>query len=96
MENYVNRQLSDKNMEFGIMVVHDLTNDISYDAKLNRSKPANFWGKIVKLLWKNREKWEKICSIHIFWYIGKIFCTVVVHILNKDISYDSKLNESTN
>ena len=38
MENYVNRPLSDKSMKFGIMVVHDLTNDISYNAKLNRSK----------------------------------------------------------
>ena len=38
MENYVNRQLFDKSMKFGIMVVHDLTNDISYNAKLNRSK----------------------------------------------------------
>ena len=38
MENYVNRQLSDKSMKFGIIVVHDLTNDISYNAKLNRSK----------------------------------------------------------
>ena len=36
MENYVNRPLSDKSMTFGIMVVHDLTNDISYNAKLNR------------------------------------------------------------
>ena len=61
-----------------------------------RPKLAIFGGKIVKILWKNREKWENSCSIHIFWYIGKKFCTVVVHILNKDISYDSKLNESTN
>ena len=44
MENYVNRQLSDKSMNFGIMVVHDLTNDISYDAKLNMSKTCHFWG----------------------------------------------------
>ena len=44
MENYVNRQLSDKSMKFGIMVVHDLTNDISYDAKLNKSKTCHFWG----------------------------------------------------
>ena len=42
MENYVNRQLSDKSMEFGIMVVHDLTNDISYNVKLNRSKICYF------------------------------------------------------
>ena len=40
MANYVNRQLSDKSMKFGIMVVHDLTNDISYNAKLNWSKIA--------------------------------------------------------
>ena len=41
MENYVNRLLSDKSMKFAIimiMVVHDLTNDINYNAKLNRSK----------------------------------------------------------
>ena len=36
MENYVNRPLSDKNMKFCIVVVYDLTNDISYNAKLNR------------------------------------------------------------
>ena len=36
MENYVNRQLSDKSMKFCIVVVHDLTYDISYNAKLNR------------------------------------------------------------
>ena len=38
MENYINVKLFDKNMKFGILVVHDLTTDISYDAKLNRSK----------------------------------------------------------
>ena len=42
MENYVNRPLSDKNMKFGIMVVHDLTNDISHNAKLKRSKIGYF------------------------------------------------------
>ena len=36
MENYVNRQPFDKSMKFCIVVVHDLTNDISYNAKLNR------------------------------------------------------------
>ena len=36
MENYVNRQLSDKSMKFCILIVHDLTKDISYNAKLNR------------------------------------------------------------
>ena len=34
MENYVNCPLSDKSMKFGIMVIHDLSNDISYKAKL--------------------------------------------------------------
>ena len=60
-------------------------------------KIAILGGKTVKKnLWKNREKRENICSIHICWYMGIKFCTVVVHILNKDISYDSKLNESKN
>ena len=36
MENYDNRQLSDKSMKFCMLVVHDLTNDISYNAKLNK------------------------------------------------------------
>ena len=35
-KNYVNRPHSDKSMKFCIVVVHDLTNDISYNAKLNR------------------------------------------------------------
>ena len=43
MENYVNRPLSDKSMKFGIMVVHYLTNDITYNAKLNRSNISNFF-----------------------------------------------------
>ena len=42
MENYVNRPLSDKSMKFGIIVVHDITNDVSYNAKLNRSKICYF------------------------------------------------------
>ena len=44
MENHVNRPLSDKSMKFCIVVVHDLTNDISYNAKLNtcRSKICYF------------------------------------------------------
>ena len=42
MENYVNRPLSDKSIKFCIVVVHDLTNDISYNAKLNRSKICYF------------------------------------------------------
>ena len=35
-ENLINGKLFDKNMKFCIFVVHDLTNDISYDAKLNK------------------------------------------------------------
>ena len=43
-------------MKFCILVVNDLTNDLSYDAKLNRSKNGYFGGKIVKILWtKSRE-----------------------------------------
>ena len=42
MENYVNRQLSDQSMKFGIIVVDDLSNDISYNAKLKRSKFCYF------------------------------------------------------
>ena len=83
-------------MKFCILVVYDLTNDISYDAKLNRQTNAIFGVKISKFCGKNREKWQNICSIHICSYIGTKFCTVVVHILNKDISYHSKLNGSKN
>ena len=39
-------------MEFCILVIYDLTNDISYDAKRDRSKNCYFLGKIVKILWK--------------------------------------------
>ena len=82
-------------MKFCILVVHDLTYDLSYDAKMNKSKNCYFWGKIVEILW-NREKRENICIINICLYIGIQLCTVVIHILNKDISYDSKLNVSNN
>ena len=52
-----------------------------------------FWGKIVKIMRKNRDKFENICSIYISVYIGIKFCIVVVHILNKNIRYDTKLNK---
>ena len=52
-------------MKFCIVVFHGLTNDISYDVKLNRSKILIFWGKIVKIMCKNREKLENVCSIYI-------------------------------
>ena len=58
-------------MKFCILVVHDLTKDISYDAKVNRSKNCYFGGKIVKILWKNRKKWENILYypyLLIYWY----------------------------
>ena len=45
MENYVNRPLYDKSMKFGVMVGRDLTNDISYNANLNRSTICYFGGK---------------------------------------------------
>ena len=51
-------------------------------------------GQILKKnLCKYCEKWENIRCIDI-WYIGIIFCTVVIHIQNKDIRYDTNLNES--
>ena len=37
-----------KNMKFCTLVFHDIINDISYDAKLNRKKCCYFGGKIVK------------------------------------------------
>ena len=58
-------------MKFCILVVHDLTNDISYDTKLNRSKNCYFGGKIVKILRKkSREigKYLKYPHFLIYWY----------------------------
>ena len=55
MENYVNRPLSDKSMKFCIVVVHDLTYDISYNAKLSRSKVCYFGVKQKKIYAKNRK-----------------------------------------
>ena len=40
-------------------MVHDLTNDISYDAMLKKSKNCYFWGKIVKILWKKSREMGK-------------------------------------
>ena len=91
MENYVNRQLSNKSMKFCIVVYHDLTNDFSHNSKQNRSQNSLVLCKIVQILCKNREKWENISRIHICWYIGMKVCTVVVHILIKDISFDIRL-----
>ena len=59
----------DKIMKFCILVVHDLTNYISYDAKLNRSKNCYFWGKIVKILWKKIARNGKIFVLSIFVHI---------------------------
>ena len=44
-ENDISFSLFDKSMKFDIVVVHDLTNDISYDAMLNRSKICFLWVK---------------------------------------------------
>ena len=93
MENYVIPPLSDKSMKFCIVVDHDLTNYFSHNSKQNRSQNSLFMGKIVQILCKNREKWENVSRIHICWYISMTFCTVVVHILIKDISYNIKLNK---
>ena len=92
MENYVNRPLSDKSRKFCIVVDHDLTNDVSHNSKQNRSQNSLFLGKMVQILCKNREKWENTSRIHICWYIDMKFCTMMVHILIKDISYDIRLN----
>ena len=91
MENYVNSPLSDKSMKFCIVGDHDLTNDFSHNSKQNGYQNSLFWGKIEQILCKNR---ENISRIHICWYIGMKFCTVVVHILINDISYDIRLNKS--
>ena len=62
-----------------MLEVHDLTNDISYDARLNGWKNAILGVKYSKFSGKKiREKLENICSIHICWYIGTKLCTVVV------------------
>ena len=71
MENHINGKLFDKNMKFCILMVHDLTNDISYDAKLNRSKNCYFGGKIVKILWKKSQEMGKYLYypyLLIYWY----------------------------
>ena len=59
MEKYINGKLFDKNMKFCILLVHILTNDISFDAKLKRSKNCYFGGKIVKILWKKSQEMGK-------------------------------------
>ena len=66
MENYINGKFFYKNMKFCILVVHDLTNDISYDAKLNRSKNCYFGCKIVEILWKKSQEIGKNLFFSIF------------------------------
>ena len=68
MENYINGKRFDKNMKFCILVVHNLTNDISYDAKLDRSKNCYFWGKIVKIRIRIRTKYLYYPYLLIYWY----------------------------
>ena len=93
MENYVNRPLSDKSTKICIVVVHDLTNDICYNAKMNRSKICYFGVNSKKHMLKIEKKNGKIFVLSIFVDILVLkFCTVVVHILNKDISYHIKVN----
>ena len=54
MEHYINRQLSDKRMKLCIVVVHDLSNDISYNAKLYRPKICYSKNSVLKIAknWK--------------------------------------------
>ena len=71
MENYINGKHFDKNMKFCISVVHDPTNDISDDAKLNRSKKCYFGGKIVKIMRKKMQETGKYLYypyLLIYWY----------------------------
>ena len=71
MENYIDGKHFDKIMKVCILVIHDLTNYISYDAKLNRSKNCYFWGKIVKILWKKSQEMGKYLYyqyLFIYWY----------------------------
>ena len=58
----LDRLLFDKSMTFGTVVVYSITKDTSYDAKLNRS---TIYVKNSKIMFKNRKKWENLCSIHI-------------------------------
>ena len=54
--NYI-RSLFDKSIRYCIVLVHDLTNDISYDAKLNGSKICYLrvkYQKKNKIMCKNR------------------------------------------
>ena len=44
-------------MQFGIMVVHDLTNNINYNAE--QIQNLLFWGKIVKIICKKSQQMEK-------------------------------------
>ena len=56
MENYINPYFFYKSMKFCIVVVHGLTNDISYDVKLYRFKILIFWGENSKnAVQKSRE-----------------------------------------
>ena len=58
----------------------------------------DFWGGggNSKNYAQNREKLENIYIFHICWYIVIKFYTVVLHILNKDIIYGTKLKKSKN
>ena len=52
-------------MKFCIVVFYDLTNDISYNAKLNRSKVCYFGDEIVKIMLKIARN-RKIYVVSIF------------------------------
>ena len=63
----LHRKLFDKSMKFCIFVVHDVTNEISYDAKLNRSKNCHFLGvKYKKKTVKKSRENGKISVVFAF------------------------------
>ena len=62
-------------IKFCTMVVHKLSKDIIFDAKLKRYKIANL-GQNNLILYKNCEKLENICSIYIWRSNGVKVCTV--------------------
>ena len=74
------------------MVVH-LIDDISYDAKLNRYIKFAILGLNRKNMFKNAKN-DKIFLASIFFIFSDKYSTVVVHTLNKDISYETKRHKS--
>ena len=66
-------------------MVQNLSKDIIYDFKLNRSKISKMGAK-YQILFIKCKKLENICIIYIHWHINVQSSTGVVHNLYKDIS----------